>query len=924
MTSPSRVRRFQVAAVLLAFASWSASIAAQDAPQGLDGWAWRPLQRPEVPAVRDASWPRSPVDHFVLARLEQHGLRPAPKADPVALLRRVTHDLTGLPPTGEALAAFTADPTPAAYERAVDALLASPQYGVRWGRHWLDLVRYADTDGYERDRSKPFVWRYRDWVVDALNADLPYGAFLHAQLAGDEKPEPTTADLIATGYYRLGIWDDEPTDPLQTRYDDLDGIADTTARAMLGVSMGCARCHDHKKDPLPTRDYYAFLAFFENIKPPDFQSRQVPKDGARQRYEQAVQQWQAQRHGLVTRLVAAADQTFRQLRPGDRVAALATAERSVVARYRGERTSPGTLYDDLDQHHGVVRGQVVVVPGRSGSGFGFDGDDRIELPRLVQDDFTVSFWVRSDRRGRGSANDTRWFTGDGLVDGEVPGVVSDWGISWHSDGRIVAGAGAPETFLASPPGYHDGQWHHVAFTRERRSGRIALHVDGTVVGTATGGTQALDAPPKLVVGGLQPGGHGFRGELDELCFHDRALSPEEIVALALELRGGTALPGIWRRSGAGTDEDPLAMARALAALQPPVVETIEVLCVQEHGRKGPDGFVRQRGNVHSKGARVEPGFPAMLGGGTPVVEPAPKGIASSGRRTALARWITRPDHPSTWRVVANRLWQYHFGRGLCRSSNDFGLLGEAPTHPELIDWLATELLVRGQSLKAMHKLLVTSASYQMAALVPGEHAARGHEADPRNDWFWRFDRRRLTAEEVRDAMLWCNGTLNLELGGPGVYPPLPAAVLATASRPDEAWGRSSPEQAARRSLYVFQKRSLQEPLLAAFDQADTDNSCPVRFATVQPTQALILLNGDFAQRQATAFAQFLTAAAPDLGARLALGLERVTGRAARQDDLARLLALAAELQREFGKTDLEALQRCCLLLLNCNEFLYLD
>ena len=255
-----------------------------------------------------------------------------------------------------------------------------------------------------------------------------------------------------------------------------------------------------------------------------------------------------------------------------------------------------------------------------------------------------------------------------------------------------------------------------------------------------------------------------------------------------------------------------------------------------------------------------------------------------------------------------------------RSSNDFGRLGDQPTHPELLDWLATELLARGQSLKAMHRLVLASATYRMAATA----APGGLASDPTNDALWRFDRRRLTAEEVRDSILAVTGVLRLELGGPSVYPPMPAEVLATASRPEDAWGTSTPEQAARRSLYVHVKRSLPEPLLATFDRADTDGSCPVRFATVQPTQALTMMNGDFAQQQAAVFAERLRREAPDLRSRLALGLRLVTQRPADPADVERLVVLANDLQREHGRDEAMALQRCCLVLLNTNAFLFLD
>ncbi|MFN6195465.1 MAG: DUF1553 domain-containing protein, partial [Planctomycetota bacterium] len=356
----------------------------------------------------------------------------------------------------------------------------------------------------------------------------------------------------------------------------------------------------------------------------------------------------------------------------------------------------------------------------------------------------------------------------------------------------------------------------------------------------------------------------------------------------------------------------------LRALRRRDIETVEVLAVQEHGGDGPEAFVRLRGNVHQKGPKVPLAFPALAGGGAPAqVVPTQH---SSGRRTALAEWITRPDHVLTWRVAANRVFQHHFGRGIVRSSSDFGRLGDLPTHPELLDWLATELLARGQGLKALHELLVTSATYRMASTFDEKAAA----VDPQNDAFWRFDRRRLTAEEIRDSILAMTGELNLARGGPSVYPPMPAEVLATASRPDDAWGDSPPEQAARRSLYVHVKRSLAEPLLAGFDRADTDASCPVRFATVQPTQALTMLNGDFAQRQAQRVAARLAQQAQGLDAQVRLGLELVTQRPARADDERRLLALASDLRRDHGRDEAQALQRVCLVLLNANEFVYLD
>ncbi|MCA8964345.1 MAG: DUF1549 domain-containing protein [Planctomycetes bacterium] len=910
---PSRLANSSPAVLFL-----TVGLAAQ---QPADWWAYQPLVRPAVPAVAQADWPRNPIDAFVLAGLEDRGLRPMPAADKHTLLRRVTYDLTGLPPTAAEIEAFVRDDSADAYDKVVERLLASPHYGEKWARHWLDLVRYADTDGYERDRKKPFVWRYRDWVVDAFNGDMPYGEFVRRQLAGDERPDATVADLVATGYFRLGIFDDEPTDPQQHRYDDLDGMADTTARTMLGISMGCARCHDHKKDPLLQREYASFLSFFENIKQYDLQARRVPADGAVAQHEAALVEFDRQVAALGERLRAGAAQRWKELPEAARAAWLQQASAGQVAAFPGDPSSATELIDARGGVAGKVNGQVVPCEGVEGQGLRFDGDDHVVLPRLVEDSFTVSFFVRSDQRGDGNAKDRRWYLGTGLVDGEVPGIVHDWGIAWHSDGYIVAGTGNPDTFVSSAGGFNDGKWHHVAFTRDQVTGRITLYVDGTLAGEGVGSKAKLDAPPRLLVGRTQTGGRGFRGDLDELVFFERALEPAEVAGLALRLPAGAASARMLAEGAGGPDDAAAASGLAeLAALHRPDVATSEVLAVQEMGPEPAESFVRLRGNVHSLGPKVEPGFPSMLGAAANVpIEPVPT-RTSSGRRTVLADWIAGPGNPLTWRVVANRLWQHHFGRGIVRSSNDFGRLGDLPTDSRLLDWLASEMLTRGGSIKAMHRLLVTSATYRMQS-SPNQACS---DVDPINDLFWRFDRRRLTAEEVRDSILSVSGALNLQVGGPTVFPPMPAAVLATASRPEDAWGKSTPDQEVRRTLYVHTKRSLQMPLLVGFDQADTDNSCPVRFATVQPTQALTLWNGEFAHQEAARMAKRLERARPDLAARITMGLELVTQQPARSDEVERLVALHAALCRDYGKSDAEALQRVCLVLLNSNEFLYLD
>ncbi len=624
-----------------------------------DWWSVRPLEPPAVPAVADADWPMNPIDHFLLARLEAAGLEPPPTADRRTLIRRAAYDLTGLPPTLDEVEAFEHDRRPDAWERLIDRLLASPRYGERWGRHWLDLVRYAETDGYERDRRKPSAWRYRDWVIEALNADMPYDEFLTHQLAGDEIDQPDAASIIATGYLRLGIWDDEPTDTELAQYDDLDSILDTTSRVMLGMSIGCARCHNHRGDPIPQTDYYRMLSFFRGIAP-----------------------------------------------------------------YK--------------------------VGG-----------------------------------------------------GNEP---------------------APENYVDRIPADYGSGARHNSRSRYRREQEGPGHT--------------------------------------------------------------------W----------------------------IEVLRAKEVGPQAPPTHVLIRGNPHAPAERVEPGFPLILGNADPGLDSRPVDASTTGRRLALAHWIADRDNLRTSRVMANRLWQHHFGRGLSRTPNDLGRFGEAPTHPELLDWLATELAARDWSLKSMHRLIMASRAYRMSSRPP----AGALEADPANDLFSRFDMRRLTAEEIRDSVLAASGRLNLELGGPSVHPPMPAEVLATASRPDAAWGDATPEEASRRSVYIHVKRSLLHPLLESLDLADTDSTCPVRFTTTQPTQALMMLNGEFMTEQAAALATRLDRNGGALQEQVAKALEIVLTRRARPAEVARGVGLIEELEREEGFDDDAALASYSLLLLNLNEFVYLD
>ncbi|MCA9033701.1 MAG: PSD1 domain-containing protein [Planctomycetaceae bacterium] len=684
-------------------------------------WSFQPVRVPVVPNAQGA-WAKNEIDHFILQKLEAAGLQPSPRAEPRQLIRRAYYDLTGLPPSLDEVEAFASDPSEAAWAAVVERLLDSPHYGEQWGRHWLDLVRYAETNSYERDGLKPHIWRYRDYIIQSFNDNKPYDQFITEQLAGDELPDRNADSLIATGYYRLGRWDDEPVDPELAFYDDIDDILTTTGQTFLGLTINCARCHDHKIDPMPQRDYYRMLAFFRNVR----------------------------RYGERSEESVKAASVVDIERPEN-----SSLHAAAMQRYEKEMK-------DIEQFLARIESRI-----------------QADLNGVENDEFQY-------------------------------------------------------------------ETNRVALV-EKRSGGL--------------------------------------------------LTEREVKRYA----------SLTQRRNYLREHRPSGLGQAL--------------CVKEDTRYKPT-FVLLRGSPQAPGDEVVPGFPEVLSPPDAVIPQMAEGAQSSGRRTVLANWIASPDNPLTSRVMVNRIWQYHFGRGIVRSSSDFGFQGNKPSHPELLDWLAAKFVEEGWSIKQMHRLIMMSAAYQMSSAPRNECLA----ADPTNELFWRFDMRRLTAEEIRDSILWANGTLNSQsMFGPSIYTKIPAEVMAGQSRPGAGWGESTAEERARRSIYIHVKRSLLDPVLEAFDFADTDQSCPVRFATTQPTQALGLMNSDFAHEQATEFAVLLTEeAGSELPAQVKLALSRVLQRHPSEDEITRGLDLIKSLSSEYGMTVEQARVYFCLVALNLNEFIYLD
>jgi mono/diheme cytochrome c family protein len=688
-------------------------------------WAYQPVQRPAQPGAGH------PIDAFLDARLRAKGLTPVGPADRATLVRRAYYDLLGLPPTPEEIDRFVRDPSPDAWPRLIDHLLASPHYGEKWGRHWLDVVRYAETNGYERDGPKPFAWRYRDYVIRSFNEDKPYDRFVREQLAGDELPWSADA-VTATGFYRLGLWDDEPADAEQALFDGYDDYVTVVGQGMLGMTLNCARCHDHKKDPIRHADYYRFLAFFRDVRPYSA-SRDVGSSanmtdltppGGRPADEGDRRAREEERDRLTAAMTAVEDAAIRRMPAEDQRAAEGTDRPRVVAKLAGV----------------------------------FTADEKREYARLKR--------RRDDLQ------------------------------------------------------------------RQPRSGEYALSVN------------RCDPRP-------------------------------------------------------------------------------------------PATHVLARGNPYAKKEAVEPGFPLVLGFPEPVIPPPGRDAKSSGRRKALADWVADPRNPLTARVMANRVWQHHFGKGIVPTPNDFGKLGEPPTHPELLDWLASEFVATGWRLKPLHRLLMTSAAYQRASAADANNLV----ADPANNLLWRFNARRLTAEEVRDSMLLAGGRLDPSMFGPSAFPKIPREVLAGQSVPGDGWVKGKaradlgypgydpqqPDAGNRRSVYVHVKRSLQVPVLIAHDQADTDNSCPVRYTTTVPTQALGMLNGEFAHESAAALARRLERECPgDLSAQVARAVRLTTGRVPAPAEVTADVRFVERMRAEHRLDAGTALARYALLALNANEFVYLD
>ena len=867
---------------------------ADSAPGAGVHWSYVAPRRPAVPPVGDESWARGPIDAFVLARLGHEGLAPSPPADRETLIRRASLDLIGLPPTLEEIDAFLADPAPDAYERVVDRLLASPHYGERWARPWLDLARYADSNGYEKDRLR-VAWPYRDWVIDALNRDLSFRDFTIEQLAGDMLPEATVEQRVATGFHRNAQLNQEGgIDVEESRFETLVDRVNTTGTVWLGSTIGCAQCHNHKFDPVSQKDYYRLMAFFDNaeydvygrgqkevvdrwIVEPELELP-TPEQGMRRtalrleadslRFDVDTRDLTAEQDALEER-VAAAPPVFAPLE---------------VVRFEAESGASHRLLDDgsvvvpVDPGAEAVKSDAYTVTVRSG----LRGITALRLEALPD--------PALPEQGPGRSSSGAFvLTRVAVTEGERP-------LSLSSAFADTSDRARPAALAVDS--HDDTGW---GVTSEEQAGRphsllVLLEGEGTL---GEGSARKPKARTLIVRLGFRSEWPYPQSSLGRFRL-SATTSPEPLGGLPVPDAIGSILSTprsdrtAEQRAGLDAWFRPLApsLDRArdrLRAIQAELdgMGVVTALVLRERASfERPSTLLRQRGSFTSPGERVFAAVPTALGR-LPEDQPP--------NRLGLARWLVSPDNPLTARVAVNRLWQVLFGRGLVATAEDFGTQGERPSHPELLDWLAVEFMEKGWSGKGLVRAIVTSATYRQSSAA----SAVLLERDPDNRLLARGPRFRVEAEMVRDVALAASGLLAPKIGGPSVYPLQPDGIW-NAPYSDLRWETSAGEDRHRRALYTLARRSSPYPTLAVFDAPSREVCTARRVQTNTPLQALTTLNDPVFVEAARALAERMAEEADGSpAARIVRGYRLCTAHRPDPRDLDDLLAFYERERRRF-------------------------
>jgi hypothetical protein len=850
-------------------------------------WSLIPPSRPVLPVVKMANWPRNGIDHFILDRLEREGLAPSPEAARTTLLRRVTLDLTGLPPTPAELDVFLADRAPDAYERAVDRLLASPRLGERLASRWLDAARYADTCGYQNDGER-FMWRWRDWVIDAYNRNMPFDQFTVEQLAGDMLPSPTLEQRIATGFNRNHRGNAEGgIIPEEYAVEYVVDRVDTTFTVWQGLTIGCARCHEHKFDPIAQKEYYQLFAYFNNVP----EHGRAVKFGNSPPYIMAPTPVQQEELHRLEVEIAHADKAYRD-RSKELAAAQTDWEVNPGSRHPVQwfPTRELQVHLDLDGHLKNARnpdsrvefvdGQPRWWEGPLGRAAALDGRRFLAINDVgdfgFYDKFTLAAWVYAEGSHGGTilSRMTDAAQADGysleLVNGKLQANLVK---RWLDDACRV------ETARPLSP----DQWHHVALTYDgsRVASGVKLYVDGVpaemkVLLDELNQSFATKEPFRIGGGGGKEG--RFHGRIADVRVYSDRLEAEDVAMLATPETINVILirPPEQRNPGQSLKlracfletAAPRAIVEARQKLltlrrqREKLIESIPTTMVMEEMPKRRDTYVLQRGVYDKRGERVTPGIPTALGANT------------VHDRLGFARWLVGPANPLTARVAVNRFWQMYFGTGLVKTVDDFGTQGEWPSHPELLDWLAPEFVRLGWDTKALLRLIVTSATYRQSSKTTPALLQR----DPENRLLARGCRQRLSAEMIRDQALAASGLLVEHLGGPSAKPYQPAGLWKELTGTEEYVPDHGPSL-YRRSLYTFWKRTVAPPTMLTFDAAGRETCIVRQSVTNTPLQALTLLNEITFVEAARVLAQRVMRESPGPPtARLARAFRLVTGR----------------------------------------------
>jgi hypothetical protein len=869
--------------------------------ENFDWWSLRPMETHTPPTFEDAtarSWLKTPIDAFVLQTLQDHSLTPSPETDRRTLIRRVTFDLTGLPPTPEEIEAYMDDTTPDAYERVVDRLLDSPHYGERWARHWLDVVRYADTCGYDKDKLRPNAWPYRDYVIRAFNTDKPYAQFVQEQIAGDVLFPGEPDGILGLGFIAAGPWDfighvevsEGKIDGMVARNLDRDDMVTGALNTFCSTTIQCARCHNHKFDPFTQQHYYSLQSIFAAV---DRAERVYDTDPTveTERQELVVRKLSAQRQLDELETLIRAEGGERLVMLEEKMARLRPQGEPVMKRpefgYHSVIAATADIekWVEIDLGRDVELSSIVLHACHDefagiGAGFGFPVRYRIETTPSAGREAGRPASVVQDATAASVAN-------PGLTPVEVPCRETARFI------RVVATqlAARQKDFI-------------LALAEVEAFDSMGENVAANAHVTAL---DSIESPVRWCMSNLTD------------AIWPAAADPDAALALLETRQARDAL--LENLNSADRRKKRGELIQQLAEIEKQLSELptgrVVYAAATHFARQGnfhpTEGNPRpvkvlHRGNETQPGEDVQPGTIPLR------VDDAwqfqlPSDHAESARRAALARWMTRPDHPLTWRSIVNRVWQYHFGRGIVDSPNDFGRMGQLPTHPALLDWLAVQFRDNGQSFRKLHRLIVTSAVYRQKSA--GNPAAELIDAE--NTFLWRMNRRRLEAEEIRDAVLAVSGKLNPESGGPGFY-------LFELEKPEHSphyeYNRFDPEdvRSHRRSIYRFIVRSQPDPFMTTLDCADSSQSTPRRHETQTALQALSLLNNRFTLSMARHLARRLDSTRQSTDEKIDYAFLLLTGRSPGREEQHQLISYV----------DKHGLSALCRLLFNLSEFVFVD